>query len=105
MVKLRVILNQEVKLFGFLKVRKNVEAVVRTPLTKEGIEKVIFTSDDSRSEINRDEAEYFATPPVEEEKIGEAETETNLQIINVSFQEGGKWKFSDGNAQTFLLIF
>lgn len=99
-----VISNQEIKLFGFLKIRKNIEAVVRTPLIKEGVEKVVFVSDGSRSEINREEAEHFVAPPVEEEKIGETETETNLQITNVSFQEGGKWKFSDGNANFFADI-
>jgi hypothetical protein len=100
----RVISSQEVKLFGFLKIRKNIEAVVRTPLTKEGVEKVVFVSDGSKSEINREEAEYFAAPPVEEEKIGETETETHLQIANISFQEGGKWKFSDGNVTFFADI-
>jgi len=91
----RVISNQEVKLFGFLKIRKNIEAVVRTPLTKEGIEKVVFASDGSRSEINREEAEYFAAPPIEEEEIGETETETHLQIANISFR-----KVENGNLVT-----
>lgn len=101
----RVVTNHELKLFGFLNIRKNIEAVVRTPLSREGIDKVSFVGKDGKHEaIGRDEADFFAAPEVAEETIGETETETSLQIANISFVEGGKWKFSDGNATFFADI-
>lgn len=100
----KIISNKEMKLFGLVKIRKNIEAIVRTPLNKEGIDKVVFKSGNFITEINRDEADYFTAPETDSETIGETETETNLQIINISFLEGRKWRFNDGNSSFFADI-
>ena len=101
----RVFKEQEVKLFSVFKIRKSIETIIYKPLKKEGIEKVSFREDNGEgTEIIKDEGDYFVAPPVPEELIDEVEIEQSLQIINIAFQEGGKWKFSDGNATFFADI-
>lgn len=98
--------EKEVKLFGSLSLRKKIEAVVK-PLKSDGIEKikVISVTDSGReNEINKEQVEYFDAPEIEEEIIDEKEIEMNLQIVNISFQKDGKWRFSDGNAIFFADI-
>jgi hypothetical protein len=94
----RVVSKTEIELFSALKIRKGLEVVVHNPLLRDGVEEVCFKGDAEEVRIIKDEREYFEAPPVTEEAIGEAEIEQSLQIVNISFQEGGKWRFSDGNA-------
>lgn len=39
-----------------------------------------------------------------EEVLKDDEIEQNLQIVNISFQDGGKWRFTDGNATFYADI-
>lgn len=96
----RVVSSSEVRLWSVLSVRKNVEAVVR-PLDRPGIDKLSFVDGEEGQVINKDEREYFKAPIITEEPIGETTTEKKLQIISATFQDGGKWKFNDGNAVFF----
>lgn len=100
----RIASKKEVQLFSALKIRKSFEAVICTPLTREGVNEVSFGAENQEVKVNKDEAEYFVAPPITEEAIGETENEESLQIVNISFQEGGKWRFSDGNAYFFADI-
>jgi len=92
----RVVSNKEIRLFQFLNIRKNLEAIIAIPLKKDGIESVVFENGTSREEVTKEEGRYFESPEVVEEVIDEREIESNLQIVNVSFQDAGKWRFSDG---------
>jgi len=97
--------EKEIKLFQMISIRKKIEAFIRTPLLKKGIESVTFSKDKEREEkIIKEEIDYFTTPEIAEEVINEQEIETNLTMINVSFQEDGKWKFSDGANAFFAEI-
>lgn len=100
----RLISKHEVKLFTWLSIRKNIEAIVRTPLQREGIEKVSLISDSGEQSVDKSETDYFVAPNVEKEEMGESTMKLSLQIVNISFQEGGKWKFSDGNSTFFAAI-
>lgn len=98
--------EREITLFSSLKIRKRIEAIVR-PLKNEGIEKIKFIGADEQvleGEINKEQVEYFDAPEIEEEIIEEKDIEMNLQIVNISFQKDGKWRFSDGNATFFADI-
>jgi hypothetical protein len=99
----RISTMKEVKLLGILNIRKSVEAFVK-PLERDGIDKVSFIKDDYREEITKDELPYFKAPIVDEEPIGETTSEKSLQIISPTFQDGGKWKFTDGTASFFADI-
>jgi hypothetical protein len=100
----RVVSKTEIDLFSMLSIRKNVEKIVYSPLQKEGVDKVVFLTDNKKEEINKEESKYFEAPPVTEEPIDEIEIEQSLQIVNISFQQGGKWRFSDGNATFYADI-
>jgi hypothetical protein len=94
----------EIELFQAIKIRKNIETIVNRPLKKDGVEAVSFKVDNNEGVIVKDEADYFVAPIVEQEILGETEIEQSLQIVNISFQEGGKWRFSDGNATFYADI-
>jgi hypothetical protein len=95
--------EKEIVLFGSLSIRKKIEAIVR-PLKSVGVEKLEFISDGKSIKIEKEQVDFFTAPQAEEEIIEEKEVEMNLQIVNISFQKDGKWKFSDGNATFFADI-
>lgn len=100
----KIVSKKEVKLFGFIHIRKNIEAIINAPLKKDGIESVKFIHKDKASEIKKEEADFYIAPEVEEEIIDEQEIQSSLQIVNICFQKDGKWKFSDGNSAFFAGI-
>lgn len=102
--EIKIITQNEIKLFSLLNIRKKFEAIIRGPLQKPGINQIKFKDANSEQVIRKEETEYFATPIITEEIIDEREIETNLQIVNVSFQEDGKWKFFDGSTCFFANI-
>jgi hypothetical protein len=101
--ELRMSSNKEIKLFSFLSVRKSIEAVF-TPLDRIGIEKVSFIQEDVVNSVTKEERNYLCAPIIDQELIDESEIEQSLQIVNISFQAGGKWRFGDGNATFFAEI-
>ena len=100
----KIVSSEEIKLFSFLNIRKNLEAIIKKPLENEGVEKVCFKKDDSHNEIIREQKDYFIAPEVSQELIDDRELEMSLQIMDISFRDGGKWRFSDGNANFFAEI-
>jgi len=101
--ELRISNSKEIKLFSFLSIRKNIEAVF-TPLDRTGVEKVSFLHGNIVNSITKEERDYLHAPVIDQELIDESEIEQSLQIINISFQAGGKWRFGDGNATFFAEI-
>lgn len=103
--EIKVCNEKEIKLFQMISVRKKIEAFVKTPLLKKGVESVTFSENKEKQiKITKEESDYFIAPDVKEEVINEQEIETNLTMINVSFQKDGKWKFSDGANAFFAEI-
>lgn len=101
----RVVKKTEIELFRALKIRKSLETIIRNPLQKNGVDGVSFQQGEKPgTEIIKDESGYFEAPSVSEELIDEIEIEQSLQIVNISFQDGGKWRFSDGNATFYADI-
>ncbi len=94
----KVVSKTEIELFSALRIRKSLETIIHNPLQKNGIDSVSFKEGRQETVVEKDEGEYFEAPQITEEPIGEVEIEQSLQIVNISFQEGGKWRFSDGNA-------
>lgn len=102
----KIISESEFSLFKSFTVRRKLEAVVRTPLSRTGVDKVslIPETQTERVEVTKEEADYFLAPEAGDEFIDEQEITTTLQIIGLSFQDGGKWRFTDGNAPFFAEI-
>ena len=98
--------NALVELLGDVEIREDIERVVREPLSREGIES--FSSgtivSDTMLEVSGEEKEFFVTPETVDELIEEKEIETNLQAVGISFEEGHKWKFTDGSESFFVKI-
>jgi len=84
------------KVFPNVKIRRSLEMVITRPLEREGMDSISFMKDDIEEKIQKEEAAYFIAPEVLEEPIDEQEYEISLQIISAVFQEGNKWRFSDG---------
>ncbi len=105
--EMRIFKENEVKLFRMLTIRKKLEAFIKKPLDKEGIDSVSFSDNEKfkdEQKISKEDKDYFIAPEVAQELIDERDIETNLTIINISFQPDGKWKFSDGIAVFFADI-
>ncbi len=96
--------EKEIKLFGLINIRKKIESVVK-PLKRDGIDKIKITNicdgQVLESQVDKDSVNYFDAPKIDEEIIDEKEIEMSLQIVNLSFQKDGKWRFSDGNSSFF----
>jgi len=101
----RLEVNSEVsKVFPNVRIRKSLEMVIAKPLEKEGIDNVGFIKDGIEEKIAKNEALYFIAPELEEKPIDEQEYEVSLQIISAVFQEGNKWRFSDGASSFYAEV-
>ncbi len=101
---IKIVNEQELKLFSILSIRKKFEAIIQKPLEREGVDKVIFRYGEEMQEVSKDEIVYFSAPALGEEIIDEKEYSENLQIVTVSFAEDAKWKFFDGSTAFFAEI-
>ncbi|MGZ4953551.1 MAG: hypothetical protein ACXV8Q_00445 [Methylobacter sp.] len=87
------------------KIRQSLENIITKPLQRNGIDSFAIVDPDLPEKpilmINKDESIYFIAPDPGDEKINEQAMIMSLQIINASFADGNKWRFTDGN-QTFF---
>jgi len=90
-------------LFNKMRVRKAIEQVI-APLLRQGIDsfKIRHKGRDSLS-VAQDEAKYFLAP-TEHEGETISSTDTRVVIVAPSFQEGNKWRVSDGSRTIFVAI-
>lgn len=81
------------------RIRQHFEKLIAQPLERDGIE--TFAIADAKTKkvevlIGQDEARYFMAPPPDEDQEEVIEYVARLQIVSLSFQDGNKWRFSDG---------
>jgi hypothetical protein len=92
------------KLLMNFNVRRYLEKVV-LPLRKEGIDHFYVKENGTNViEIKKDEVDYFNAPIPQEEVLEDVELITNVQLVNVAFQETNKWRFSDGTTSFFATV-
>ena len=90
--------SETLRLYRRLTIRKKVEEFV-APLKAVGITSIGFgKTRTSETTISADEVEHFAAPQLDDEQIVESTSERALQIVSPVFQEGNKWRFSDGDS-------
>ncbi|ARB85929.1 MULTISPECIES: hypothetical protein [Yersinia] len=91
--------SQVIELYKNKKLRRSLENVITKPLERDGIDTFAVTIDDGVTfvEVSKDEAIYFKVDSIQESIISESITERALQPLDISFREGHKWQFSDGN--------
>jgi hypothetical protein len=91
------------KLFQNLRVRKAIEQVI-APLYRKGIESFEIKHRGRQTlKVAEDEAQYFKAP-TEHEGETITETETRVSIVAPNFQQGNKWRVSDGSRNIFVSI-
>lgn len=95
-----VIEEQALVLLRNKKIREAFEKIITKPLSREGIDTFAITHvgsvDDKIFLVNKQDSIYFSVPNIEDESLNEYESIVSLQIINACFQDGNKWKFTDG---------
>lgn len=91
------------QLFQSLRVRKAIEQVVG-PLFRQGIDTFEIKHRGQQSlKVAQDEAKYFIAP-TEHEGETVSMADTRVVIVAPSFQEGNKWRVSDGSRNIFVAI-
>jgi len=87
-------------LFRSIRLRNGLEQVIAKPLDRQGIDSfgVSDIPENGFVRVDKREAAFFRAPPDNEETIDESESETNLQLVSISFREDNKWRFSDGSS-------
>ncbi len=90
------------------KIREAFEKIITKPLNKDGIDTFAITDvnniDKPIIKISKKDAIYFSMPEMGNEKLTDNDTIVSLQIINACFQDGNKWKFTDGSQSFFAEI-
>lgn len=104
--KVKLVLDNELieteqhvlELYRQFKIRSALEALLK-PLDSDGIDTFAVTDLKQSTrfiEVGKSERQYFKTPEQEAELLSDDESEVNLQIVSISFQDGNKWRFNDG---------
>ncbi len=96
--------DKVIDLYRSIKARKAVETIIFQPLQKTGVDEFAVKHGDSITKVEDAEKEYFKTPDTQDELLDDQVAETNLQAITVSFAEGNKWRFTDGNVAFHAIV-
>lgn len=95
--------EETLRAYKNIDVRRSVSKVVE-PARKNGIDEVEFSSQHVNVTVSKQEVAAFQPPVIPEESFEPVISTEYLQLVNVSFQKGSKWKFSDGNTQFYAAI-
>ena len=90
------------------KIRQAFENIISKPLARQGIDSFVIVNPDNIEvpivTIDKEEAIYFIAPDPGDEKINDQTMIVSLQIINASFADGNKWRFTDGSVTFFAEV-
>jgi len=93
-----------VRLLKDYRIRNALEGLIYDPLQKEGIQTLAIADEDKTEvlvAIDTSQARYFKTPSVEEEPLEQEEYTGLVQVLTLAFQEGNKWRFTEGGGNTW----
>lgn len=93
-----------IALFSNVRVRTSIQKVITEPLSKEGVDTFTVKREDETTTIKAEEKDYFKLSEIPDELLKDQVREVYLKPLAVSFVEGNKWKFSDGNVEFFATI-
>lgn len=86
------------------KIRKAIQGIVAEPLEREGIDSVSTVDKDAKRvmvHIEKSESHYFCAPDPQDEELDSDEYTATLQVLTLAFQDGNKWRFTEGGGNTF----
>lgn len=93
-----------IALFSNVKIRTSIQKVITEPLSKDGIDTFAIKQDGNETSVKKEEKDYFKLSEIPDELLRDEEREVILTVVTISFTEGHKWKFSDGNVEFFATI-
>jgi len=93
-----------IALFSNVRIRTSIQKVIAEPLSKDGISSFAIKKDDQETVIKEEEKDYFKLSDIPDELLQDQEREVFLTVVTISFTEGHKWKFSDGNVEFYATI-
>lgn len=86
------------------KIRKALEGVIADPLKVEGIDSVATVDKAVKRVmvlIDRAHSHLFVAPEPEDELLQPDEYTATLQVLTLAFQDGNKWRFTEGGGNTY----
>lgn len=86
------------------KIRKALQGVISDPLERDGIDTVSTVDKDAKKvmmHVTGAEARLFKAPDAEEETLASEEYTATLQVLTLAFQDGNKWRFTEGGGNTY----
>lgn len=89
------------------RVRRALEGIIAEPLRNEGIDCVAVVDHQVQHvlvSIERAEAVYFKAPSPEDETLQSDEYIGTLQVLTLAFQDGNKWRFTEGGGVTYYAV-
>lgn len=89
------------------RLRRALEGVITDPLSKDGIDTVAVVDQHANQvvvSISRTQAPYFKAPNPEEETLQADEYVATLQVLTLAFQDGNKWRFTEGGGNTYFAV-
>lgn len=91
--------KESIELLRDYRVRKALEDLIARPLENEGIDSFAVVDISTKTvvvAVDRRDAHYFIAPAPMDEDLQTDEYVATLQILNLAFQDGNKWRFTDG---------
>lgn len=91
--------NSVINLFRNIKIRNSFEIIVNKFLSQEGINYFATGYNKALTEVKKEQKDYFRSPESGEKMVEDQIIDATLQAVTVSFEEGYKWRFTDGETQ------
>ena len=86
------------QMYDNVRIRRKVREVVH-PLRRGGVDRIEFeTENEIKLSIDQDELDAFEPPASEDEALSEQEIDLTLLVVSLTFKEGLKWRFHDGQS-------
>jgi hypothetical protein len=84
------------RLYESIEIRRKARDLVE-PLTKEGIDRVSFKADVEGVVVEKADVPAYDIPEAPPQALLDTVEERILEIVSVVFEEGRKWRFTDGH--------
>ncbi len=95
------------ELYRQYRLRQALDRAINQPLKRDGINSFAVSESpesDHFTDVQKNEAIWYATPEIGEEVIADQEEVTNLQLVSIAFREENKWRVSDGSGSFYASI-
>lgn len=83
------------RLYQSVEIRRKAREVVE-PLKREGVNELRVSAKDDRLVVEKGDVPAYELPEAPPEPLRDQEVERHLEIVSVVFEEGRKWRFTDG---------